>query len=171
MAAVFGHIGLVILYLFLFLLNLLVFAGIPGGWIMLAGMVIFSLIRGFSTLGFLWLGLMIGILIAGEVIESFFGLVFVAKKGATRWGVLGAFFGGLTGAVAGTAVIPLAGSVIFALIGAFAGAVICEYIYYSTLDTALRTGFFAFLGKLGAMIIKYALGLAVLGLFIYRSWG
>ena len=67
-------------------------------------------------------------------------------------------------------VLVLVMSVIFGLLGAFAGAVICEYIYYNSLDQALRTGFWAFIGKLGAMFVKFALGLVVLGIFIWRSW-
>ncbi len=83
---------------------------------------------------------------------------------------MGAFLGGILGAIGGTAVIPIVGSVIFALLGAFGGAVLCEYIYYNSLDQALRTGFWAFLGKLGAMFVKFALGLLVLGIFVWRSW-
>ena len=171
MTAVLQQTGLVLFYLLLFLFNLLIFAGLPGGWIMLAAIVIFSLIKGFALLGWIYLVIMIVILVIGEVIESTLGLVFVAQKGATKWGVLGAFLGGLVGAVAGTAVIPVIGSVIFALLGAFGGAVLCEYIYYNSLDEALRTGFWAFVGKLSAFFVKFALGLVVLGLFIFRTWG
>lgn len=170
MAVFMQHAGLVLLYILLFLLNMFIFVGIPGGWIMFAGILIFAAVKGFSLLGWWYLGGMALLLVAGEIIESTLGLVYVAGKGATKWGVLGAFLGGIIGAVAGTAVIPVAGSVIFGLLGAFGGAVLCEYIYYNSLDQALRTGFFAFIGKLGAMFVKFALGLIVLGLFIYRSW-
>jgi uncharacterized protein YqgC (DUF456 family) len=48
--------------------------------------------------------------------------------------------------------------------------VLLEYVRYRSLDRALQTGFFAFVGKLLAMIVKFALGLAVIGLFMYRTW-
>ncbi|MBN1164073.1 MAG: DUF456 domain-containing protein, partial [Candidatus Krumholzibacteriota bacterium] len=118
----------------------------------------------------LYLIIMIVIAVLGEIAESFLGVAVVAKKGATKWGVLGAFLGGLLGAVAGTAIIPFLGSVIFGLGGAFAGAVVCEYLYYNSMDKALQTGFFAFIGKLGAYFVKFALALVILGIFIYRSW-
>lgn len=168
--AVLQHIGLVLFYILLFTLNILIFIGLPGGWIALAAIVIFDLATGFSTVGWIMLLVMAGIAVAGEVAESFLGLVYVAQKGATKWGVLGAFVGGLAGAIGGTIVIPFIGSIIFGLLGAFAGAVIFEYLYYNSMDRALQTGFFAFVGKLGAMFVKFALGLTIIGLFIYRSW-
>ena len=113
---------------------------------------------------------MAGIGVAGEIVESLLGVVYVARKGATKWGALGAFAGGIAGAVLGTMVVPVLGSVVFAFVGAFGGAVLLEYAHYRSLDRALRTGFFAFVGKLLAMIVKFALGLAVLGLFGLGLW-
>ncbi len=170
MAAVFQHTGLVLLYLLLFVINLFVFTGLPGGWVMFAGILIFAFVSGISSTGWGYLVIIAILLIAGEVIESTMGLVITAQKGATRWGVLGAFLGGIAGAIGGAAIIPVAGSVLFGLLGAFAGAVICEYIYYNSLEQALRTGFFAFIGRLLALFVKFALGLVALGLFIYKSW-
>jgi hypothetical protein len=113
---------------------------------------------------------MAGLAAVGEVIESTLGLVVVARKGASKRGIAGAFIGGIVGAVAGTAVIPVIGSMILALVGAFAGAVAGEYYAWASMDRAMRTGFWAFIGKLQAMLVKYALGLAILALFVYRSW-
>ena len=163
-------IGLVALYGALFLANLLIFAGLPGSWIALVVILIHSIATGFAVVGWPMLLAMAGIGVAGEIVESLLGVVYVARKGATKWGALGAFAGGIAGAVLGTMVVPVLGSVVFAFVGAFGGAVLLEYAHYRSLDRALRTGFFAFVGKLLAMIVKFALGLAVLGLFVYRSW-
>lgn len=170
MASVFQHIGLVFFYLVLFLLNVSIFFGLPGSWIMLGAILIFDLATGFSAVGWALLLVMAGMAVAGEIVESLLGLVYVAHKGATKWGVFGAFVGGLLGAVLGSFVIPFLGSILFALLGAFGVAVLFEYLYYKSLDRALQTGFAAFIGKLAAMFVKYALGLAILGIFIYRSW-
>jgi uncharacterized protein YqgC (DUF456 family) len=164
------HIGLVIFYILLFALNVCIFLGIPGGWIALVAMVIYDIATGFTTVGWKWLIVMVGVLVVGEVIESVLGLVYVARKGATRWGVLGAFLGGILGAVAGTFIIPFLGTIVFGLAGAFALAVLFEYIYYRSLDHALQMGFFAFIGKLMAMFVKFVLSLGILGAFIYMSW-
>lgn len=170
MGAVFQHIGLVLLYIFFLLLNLLIFVGLPGSWVMFAGIIIYLLFTGLSSIGWVYLIIMAALLILGEIVESTLGVVVAAGKGATKWGIIGTFLGGILGAIGGAAVIPVVGSLIFALVGAFAGAVICEYIYYNSLDRALRTGFFAFIGKLLAIFVKVALGLIALAMFIYKSW-
>ena len=170
MVEVLQHIGLVLFYIVLFILNVSIFLGIPGGWIAFGGIVIYDIATGFSSVGWIWLIVMAVVLVIGEVIESLLGVVYVAHKGATKWGVLGALLGGIVGAIGGSFIIPFAGSIIFGLIGAFALAVLFEYIYYQSLDRALQTGFFAFIGKLGAMFVKFALSLCILGVFIYMSW-
>lgn len=170
MVSILQHTGLVLLYLLVFLLDALIFAGLPGSWIALGVIVIYDLARGFAAIGWPWLAAMAGLAVIGEIIESTLGVVVVARKGASKWGAIGAFAGGIIGAVAGTAVIPVVGSVIFALAGAFVGAVAGEYYAWSSMDRAVRTGFWAFIGKLQAMFVKYALGLVILVLFIYRSW-
>ena len=171
LVSVIQHIGLVLFYIVLFALYLTIFLGIPGGWIAFAAIVVFDVATGFSTVGWILLAVMLGVALIGELIESFFGLVYVAQRGATKWGVLGAFAGGIAGAVGGGFVMPFVGSILLGLAGAFGGAVLFEYLYYRSMDRALQTGFSAFIGKLAAMLIKFALGLVVLGIFIYRSWG
>lgn len=163
-------IGLAALYGALFLANALIFVGLPGGWIALAVILAYSLATRFAVVGWPTLLVMLAVLVAGEIVESLLGVVYVARKGATKWGVFGAFAGGLAGAVLGTMIVPVVGSIVFAFAGAFAGAVLLEYARYRSLDRALQTGFFAFIGKLLATICKFALGLVVLGLFMYRSW-
>ena len=170
MIEVLQHIGLVVFYLVLLVLNVCIFLGIPGGWIALGAIVIYDIATGFSTVGYKWLIVMGVVLVVGEIIESLLGVVYVAHKGATRWGVLGAFLGGLVGAIGGSFIIPFIGSIIFGLIGAFALAVLFEYTYYRSLDRALQTGFFAFIGKLAAMFVKLLLSLGNLAVFIYLSW-
>ena len=85
-------------------------------------------------------------------------------------GMAGAFAGGIIGAIVGTSILPVIGSVIFGLLGAFSGAVLAEYIQYEKLDDALKTGFWAFVGKLSAYFVKAALAMGVLAIFIVRSW-
>ncbi|MGD9401227.1 MAG: DUF456 domain-containing protein [bacterium] len=151
-------------------LNVCIFLGLPGGWIAYGAMFVFDAITGFSTLGWKWLSIMGAVMLVAEIIESVLGVVYVAAKGATKWGVLGAFLGGMLGAIGGSFIIPFLGSIVFGLVGAFALAVAFEYVYYRSMDRALQTGFFAFIGKLLAMFVKFALSLFNLGVFIYLSW-
>jgi uncharacterized protein YqgC (DUF456 family) len=133
-------------------------------------MAVYGVATRFTSVGWKWLVVMGGVLAAGEVIEFLLGIVYVARKGASRWGVLGAFVGGIAGIIVGSMIVPPVGSIIFGLAGAFAVAVVFEFIYYRSLDHALQTGFAAFAGKLAAMFVKLGLSLANVGLFIYLSW-
>ena len=170
MVSALQHTGLVLLYLFIFLVNLLIFAGLPGGWLGLAVIFIFDLASRFAVVGWPWWIVMGALLVIGEILEAFLGVAVAARKGASKWGALGAFAGGIIGAILGTTVVPVIGSVIFGLLGAFGGAVAAEYIVYSRMEEALRTGFWAFIGKLWAYFAKFALAMAVLVTFVIRSW-
>jgi uncharacterized protein YqgC (DUF456 family) len=164
------HIGLVLFYIVLLMVNVTLFLGIPGGWIALGVIAVYDAATGFSTIGWRWLLGMVVILLVGELIESLLGIVYVARKGASKWGVLGTFIGGLVGAIGGSFILPFIGSIIFGFVGAFVFAVVFEYIYYRSMDRALQTGFFAFIGKLTAMFVKVLLSLGNLGIFVYLSW-
>jgi uncharacterized protein YqgC (DUF456 family) len=168
--SVLQHTGLVLLYLLILLSDILIFAGLPGGWIGLGIIFIYDLVRGFSVVGWQWWIVLGALLVVGEIIEAFLGTVIVLKKGASMWGAVGAFAGGIIGAVLGTSVMPVIGSVIFGLFGAFAGAVVAEYVQYQKMDDAMKTGFWAFVGKLSAYFAKFAMAAAVLVIFIVRSW-
>ena len=170
MVEVLQHIGLVLFYILLLVLNVTIFLGIPGGWIAFGAIAVYDIATRFSAVGWKWLVVMAVILLVGELIESLLGIVYVARKGASRWGVLGTFIGGIVGAIGGSFVVPFIGSLIFGLVGAFVLAVVFEYMYYKSLDRALQTGFFAFIGKLAAMFVKLVLSLGNLGVFIYLSW-
>ena len=170
MESVLQHVGLVAFYVALLIIDMLIFVGLPGSWIAFAAMAVYGVATRFSTVGWRMLLIMAAIGGLGEIVESLLGMVYVAHKGATKWGVFGAFAGGLAGAIVGTMIFPLLGSIVFGFVGAFAGAVALEYWQYRSLDRALRTGFFAFIGKLLAMLFKFALALVVLGLFVYRTW-
>ena len=113
MIEILQYIGLVLLYGVLLLSNLSIFIGIPGGWISLVIIFLFDLATKFSVVGWKLIVIMIALMVIGEIIESFLGVYYVHKRGASRWGVLGAFLGGLGGAIVGTMIIPVVGSVLF----------------------------------------------------------
>ena len=170
MIQVLQHVGLVVFYVVLLALNITIFLGIPGGWIALGAIAVYDIATKFNAVGWRWLLIMLVVLLIGELIESLLGTIYVARKGASRWGVLGTFVGGIAGAVVGSFVLPFIGTIIFGLVGAFVLAVLFEYLRYRSRERALRTGFFAFVGKLTAMFVKVVLSLGNLGIFIYMSW-
>jgi len=160
----------VLFYLFLFSLLTLNFVGLPGNWILVATALIVLLVPGFSDLSWSQFAIVCGLAVLGEIIESLLGLVVVAKKGGTRWGVLGSFLGGIGGAILGSAIVPLVGTVIFGLIGAFAGAVVGEYLRERRGNAALWIGFWAFVGRSLAMLGKAAVGAGIIWILISSTW-
>lgn len=136
-----------------------IFVGIPGGWIALGLAVLYDLIFGFHAIG--WPGLLIfaALLTIGEIVESLLGTLYVARKGATSWGVIGAFVGGIVGAIAGSGVVPLVGTILGSFAGAFVGAVLGEYLRNEQLEPSMRVGFHALMGRVLASSIKFALSL------------
>lgn len=140
--------------------NFSILVSLPGGWVALGLAALFDVFTGFGTIGWMWLGVFAGLLVLGEIVESLLGLVYVSKKGATRWGMVGGFVGGFGGAIAGSGAVPVLGTLVGGLAGAFGGAVAGEYLRDQQLEPSLRIGVHATVGKLLATTVKFGLSVA-----------
>jgi uncharacterized protein YqgC (DUF456 family) len=161
--------GLIVLYLFLFSCLALTVLGLAGNWVLVAIALVLKL-TGVGEITWGWWLVMLGLAVVGEALESLLGLVVVAKKGGTRWGVIGSFIGGIVGAILGAGVLPPVGSLVFAFVGAFGGAAIGEYWRAQKADEALRVGFWSFVGRAAAAMAKVAMGLGIIWIIIVRTW-
>jgi hypothetical protein len=161
---------LVLFYVYLFAALALNVVGLPGNWILVGTALLVALIPGFGDLSWTWFLVCVGFAALGEAIESLLGLVVVARKGGTRWGVLGSFLGGIVGVVLGSAVAPPFGGVLLGFAGAFAGAVIGEYLREQRSESAVRVGVWAFIGRSLAILGKVAAGGGVVWVLIARTW-
>lgn len=148
---------------------LLTILGLGGNFFVLFLGFIYAALTGFQDVGWGLLLLLLGLAVLGEVIESLLGLVYVAAKGATRYGVGGAFVGGLVGASAGSAAMPVVGTILGSFAGAFVGAMAGEYLRERKLDPSVRIGWHAFAGKMLATLIKFALGVEMVWLLLRRA--
>lgn len=144
-------VGLLLLSCFAILISL------PGGWIALALAVLFDLLHGFRAIGWQRLLLFAALLTVGEIIEAFLGSLYVAKKGATRYSVVGTFVGGILGGIAGTSVVPVVGTLIGGFLGAFLGAAAGEMVRERRVEPSVRIGLHATVGRLLAVLVKYVL--------------
>jgi len=161
--------GLVVLYLFLFSCLILTVLGLAGNWVLVVIGLILKL-TGVGDLTWGWWIATVALAGVGEALESLLGLVVVAKKGGTRWGVIGSFVGGIVGAILGAGVIPPVGSLVFAFAGAFGGAAIGEYWREQKAEEALRVGFWSFIGRAAAAMAKVAMGLGIIWIIIVKTW-
>ena len=140
--------------------------GLPGLWVMVAGVVGYGWLTDFRSVGVATIVAVVGLAFLGEIIEAWLGFRFARTFGVSRRSAWGALVGGIVGAVMGVPV-PIAGSVIGAFVGSFAGAALFEYSLSRAPATAVQAGWGAVVGRATAAAAKIALGvvIAVLGLF------
>src|SRR5207245_5172091 len=118
---------------------LLVPLGLPGLWVMVAGIVGYGWLTDFRSIGVATIAVVLGIAFVGEIIEAWLGFRFARTFGGSRRSAWGALVGGIVGAVMGVPV-PIVGRVIGAFLGSFAGAALFESSFSRTPDTAVPAG-------------------------------
>jgi len=143
--------------------------GLPGLWVMVAGLVGYGWLTDFRSVGVATIAVVLGLAFLGEIIEAWLGFRFARTFGGSRRSAWGALAGGIVGAVMGVPV-PIVGSVIGAFLGSFAGAALFEFSLSRAPAAAVRAGWGAVVGRAAAAAAKIALGviIAVLGVFAAR---
>ena len=145
---------------------MLVPLGLPGLWVMVAGVVGYGWLTDFRTIGVVTIAVVAGLALLGELVELWAGFRLTQRYGGSNRAGWGALLGGIVGAGVGVPV-PIVGSVIGAFLGSFAGAALFEYSLSGTPRTAVRVGWGAVLGRAAAAATKIAVGvvIAVVGVF------
>jgi len=143
---------------------LLVPLGLPGLWVMVAGIVGYGWLTDFRSIGVATIAVVLGIAFLGEIIEAWLGFRFARTFGGSRRSAWGALVGGIVGAAMGVPV-PVLGSVIGAFLGSCVRAGLFEYSLSRAPHSAVRAGWGAVVGRATAAAAKVALGvvIAVLG--------
>lgn len=134
--------------------------GLPGLWVMIAGILAYGWLTDFRTVTVPMIAIVLAIAVLGEIIESWLGFRFAKRYGGSRRSGWGALIGGVVGAVIGVPVA-IVGSVIGAFIGSFIGAALFEYSYSREPGVATRAGWGAVVGRAAAAAMKIALGLVI----------
>src|SRR5882672_9637100 len=129
--------------------------GLPGLWVMVAGVVGYGWLTDFHSVGVATIAVVLGLAFLGEIIEAWLGFRFARTFGGSRRSAWGALVGGIVGAAMGVPV-PVVGSVIGAFLGSFAGAALLEYSLSRTPGTAVRVGWGAVVGRAAAAAAKIA---------------
>lgn len=101
---------------------------------------------------------LLGLLTAGSYAVEFGASYFGAKKfGATRWGSFGAIVGAVVGLFFGIPGL---------LLGPIVGVIAFEFIRGRQLVAAGKAGWGTLLGNIGGMILKLAIALAMIAIFL-----
>src|SRR5712691_3264997 len=96
--------------------------GLPGLWVMVAGIVGYGWLTDFRSVGVATIMVVLGLAFLGEIIEWWLGFRLTRTFGGSRRSAWGALVGGIAGAVLGVPV-PIVGSVIGAFTGGTAPAI------------------------------------------------
>ncbi len=141
--------------------------GVPGCWIIFAETIVFALVtggeHGIAHWDVLALFVMAGV---GEVLE-FLVTAYGAKKfGASNRAIIAALVGGLVGAIVVNFFFWLIGALIGAFAGVFLGAFLYTYLTERELGKAAKAGVGAFMGRMGAVLIKGTIAVAMTAVIV-----
>jgi hypothetical protein len=161
--------GLVLLYLASLSCLILTFLGLGGNWV-LCVIALGVKLTGLGEMTWMWFIACVALATLGEIVEAVLGAVVVARRGGTRWGVIGTIVGGIAGAILGAPVAPPIGSLVFGFVGAFLGAAGGEYLRDRHMDNAIRIGFWSFVGRSMATLSKVIAGFIIVWIVVVTTW-
>jgi uncharacterized protein YqgC (DUF456 family) len=142
--------------------------GLPGLWVMVGAAILHRVAGRSDEMSVGFLVLIAALALAAELVEAVLGVAAARRFGASRWGMWGAFLGGIVGAVALSPFFPLVGTLLGAFVGAFAGAFGLELWKSRTFRSSWRAGLGAFVGRVAATAVKVAVGVAVVMLIVWK---
>jgi uncharacterized protein YqgC (DUF456 family) len=158
-----------LLVMFIGLISILF--GFPGNFLILVNSVLYGWYGGFKEITVKVVIVLIVLAILGEVSEFVLGVIGSKKHESSTEAIVGSIVGGILGAVWGAAFLFGIGSIIGAFIGAFAGAFVVEYVRIKNIDQALRSGWGAFVGRVGGMITKGIIAIAMISIAVFSVIG
>ncbi|MDL2285725.1 DUF456 domain-containing protein [Desulfovibrio sp. OttesenSCG-928-F07] len=148
----------------------LIILSLPGNWVIV---IVSALWAFFSDAAFGWqfFAVIIGLAVAGEVLEFMAGAVGGQKFGGTKKGSLGGIIGALICGIIGAGFFFGLGALPGAMIGGFLGSFIFEILHGMGAGPAAKAAFGTMLGRFGGFLAKFGIGIALLWLTIPRIWG
>ncbi len=152
--SVFG-LALLVMLVGLFGLVVPVFPGIVVIWLAALG---YGLAAGFGRLGAVLFAIISLLMIAGILADNFLMGARARQSGASWWSIGGALLAG----VVGTLVFPPVGG----LIGALAVLLLIEYVRAGDWEQALEASKGLALGCGWAFVVRFVLGLVMIGLWV-----
>lgn len=152
-----------------------VLPGIPGAVLILAAIVVWGAVQGFSDVA-LPLGIAVLVLFLNvgiELLATYWG---AKQLGASKWGQIGSIVGLLVGVFGLLPALPFGGPLLGILLGPLVGAIIGEFLYRRELELpnraklSLQAGVGIVVGSLVGKLIQGLLALAVVAVFIFTTW-
>ena len=131
---------------------------VPGLVIMWVGALVYGMVTGFDTTGWIIFGIMTVLMVVGSIIDNFLMGASARKKGASWWS-LGAAW---VGALVGTVLLPPVGGLILALLALF----LVEYYRVKNAKQAFESSTSLATGCGWAVGVRFGIGFIMLILWI-----
>lgn len=146
--------------------------GLPGNVVLFLTVLGYAIYDNFVHVTWQSLGVIVGAIILGELVETFMGAIWAKREKASKLAIGVAVLGTIIGGIAGTALFPGFGSIIGAFLGGFISSVIAEYRMTKDKDQAWRVGISVFKGQLLGVVIKFSIAVAsIVYLLSHMAWG
>jgi uncharacterized protein YqgC (DUF456 family) len=130
---------------------------LPGAALVFGGMLLGAWIDGFQRVGWVTLVILGVLTLLVFVVDIVSGLLGAKRVGASKLAIAGAAIGTLVGMFFGLVGI---------LVAPFVGAVVGEVIARGELAPAARVGFATWMGMVAGALAKFAIVLAMVGVFV-----
>ena len=124
------------------------------------GVFLYAVCDGFESIGWLLLLIFAVLTIISLALDYLGGVIGAKKFGATKWGLIGSVIGGIAGF--------FMGGIVGLIFGPFFGAVLLELIVGKDLTGAFKSGAGTLVGFIGGAIAKLAMGVIMIGIFIWK---
>jgi uncharacterized protein len=146
--------------------------GIPGTSLILAAIVIWGAIKGFSDITIaLAVGVVVFLMSLGiDFLATYWG---AKKAGASNWGQIGAIVGFILGFLGFLPTLPIGGPlgpIIGIFFGPLVGAIVGEYIYRKDLTIAVKAGLGIVVGSIVGNLIQGVLAVVAVTVFIFTTF-
>ena len=159
--------GLFILALFGLIGFAAIFFTTFGTLIIFIGAILYALMTGLSIIGIEALIILLILYLCGEVVEYLFVIVGAKKFGASNAATAGAVIGGIVGAIAGAGFLGI-GLILGTFLGIFLGAFIIELLLHRNLVRSLKAGTGGVIGRVGSIVFKVFIAVAMFWIIITR---
>ena len=130
---------------------------LPGVLLVFGGMLLGAWIDGFQRVGWITLVILGVLTLLVFVVDIVAGVMGAKRVGASKQAIIGAAIGTVVGMFFG---------IVGILIAPFIGAVIGEVMARGQLAPAARVGFATWIGMVAGALAKFALVLAMVGVFV-----
>ncbi len=149
--------------------------GVPGASLILFGITIWGVIRGFVGMGWA-LGVAIAVLIVSIAIDAIATYWGAKQVGASKWGQIGAIVGFAVGFFGLLPALPFGGPLVGILLGPLLGAMIGEFLYRRNLQLkqrvklSVKAAIGIVMGTVVGNLVQGVLAIASVVIFLISTW-